>query len=291
MSKQKASLNQMGALYIVATPIGNLGDMSARAISVLQQVDLIAAEDTRHSKPLLQHYAINTPCRSLHDYNEKQRSGEFIELLQQGKSMALISDAGTPLISDPGFALVRAVRAAGFAVIPIPGACAAIAALSAAGLPSDRFVFEGFLPAKTAARQQRLESIRAEGGTVIFYEAPHRILDLIEDMILILGPEREAVIAKELTKTFETIIQGNLSDLKNWLLDDSNPQRGEFVVLLHGISEKNSSPIEIDPTAVLKILLEELSVKQAAALTAKITGEKKNTVYELALQLKNQSIG
>ncbi len=263
--------------------------MSARAIEVLRQVDLIAAEDTRHSKTLLQHFVINTPCCSLHDYNERQRVDKLIELMKTGKSIALISDAGTPLISDPGFALVRAVRAAGFQVIPIPGACAAIAALSAAGLPSDRFIFEGFLPAKSSARQQRLENLREETRTLIFYEAPHRILDLIKDMLLVFGVEREAVIAKELTKTYETIYQGNLSELKNWLEADSNHQRGEFVVLLQGVELKESHPICIDPSEVLKILLEELSVKQAANLAAKITGEKKNTLYELALKFKKSN--
>lgn len=281
--------NLKSCLYIVATPIGNLGDMSARAIEVLRQVDLIAAEDTRHSKTLLQHFVINTPCCSLHDYNERQRVDKLIELMKTGKSIALISDAGTPLISDPGFALVRAVRAAGFQVIPIPGACAAIAALSAAGLPSDRFIFEGFLPAKSSARQQRLENLREETRTLIFYEAPHRILDLIKDMLLVFGVEREAVIAKELTKTYETIYQGNLSELKNWLEADSNHQRGEFVVLLQGVELKESHPICIDPSEVLKILLEELSVKQAANLAAKITGEKKNTLYELALKFKKSN--
>ncbi len=281
--------NLKSCLYIVATPIGNLGDMSARAIEVLRQVDLIAAENTRHSKTLLQHFVINTPCCSLHDYNERQRVDKLIELMKTGKSIALISDAGTPLISDPGFALVRAVRAAGFQVIPIPGACAAIAALSAAGLPSDRFIFEGFLPAKSSARQQRLENLREETRTLIFYEAPHRILDLIKDMLLVFGVEREAVIAKELTKTYETIYQGNLSELKNWLEADSNHQRGEFVVLLQGVELKESHPICIDPSEVLKILLEELSVKQAANLAAKITGEKKNTLYELALKFKKSN--
>lgn len=271
-------------LYIVATPIGNLEDMSERALRILREVDLIAAEDTRHSKKLLQHYGINTTLISLHEHNEQVRSNKLLEQLQQGKNIALISDAGTPLISDPGFHLVAAVRAANIPVVPIPGPCAAIAALSAAGLPSDRFLFEGFLPAKSPQRQQRLIELQFEPHTVIFYEAPHRILATINDMITIYGSDRSAVLAKELTKTFETIYGGKLIDLKTWLEQDENHRRGEFVILVHGNPIAQPKALNLDPLKILDIFLAELPLKQAVDLTVKITGEKKNALYQIALE-------
>jgi 16S rRNA (cytidine1402-2'-O)-methyltransferase len=275
----------IGTLYIVATPIGNLADMSQRAIQTLKEVDLIAAEDTRHSRYLLDHFTISTPTLSLHDHNEQERSAQLVTQLQQGKSIALISDAGTPLISDPGYHLVKIARDHGIKVIPIPGACAAITALSAAGLPSDQFIFAGFLPSKKIARQNALQNLTDETRTLIFYEAPHRIMDLIEDMLMVFGAEREVVIARELTKLFETIKTGTLAELLTWLQSDANQQKGEFVVLVKG-AVKQESDNSADITQTLKILLDELSISQAVALTVKLTGEKKNKVYAKALELK-----
>ncbi|MDF2867277.1 MAG: rsmI [Gammaproteobacteria bacterium] len=271
-----------GILYIVATPIGNLADMTFRAVQVLQTVDLIAAEDTRHSRPLLQHYGIQTPSLSLHAHNEQQRSQELLEKLQQGQKIGLISDAGTPLISDPGFYLVEKARAAGHKVVPIPGVSAVITALSAAGLPTDKFSFEGFLPAKAGARQKRLTELQQEIRTLVFYEAPHRITDLIDDMLLVYGNERYGVIARELTKQFETIQGGSLIELRSWLQADSNQQRGEFVVLIKGC-EPLQNESQHEAHEVLKILLAELPVKQAVSLAVKLTGAKKNELYQWAL--------
>lgn len=273
-----------GALYVVATPIGNLGDFSARAIEVLGAVARIAAEDTRHSAPLLQRHGIATPMISLHEHNERSRVEQLIEELQSGAALALISDAGTPLISDPGFHLVRAARSTGIRVIPVPGACALIAALSAAGLPTDRFVFEGFLPAKTTARRVRLEALRAEIRTLAFYEASHRIVEMLEDLVAVMGDERPAVVARELTKTFETVRGGTLAELLVFVRSDANQQKGEFVVLVQGADP----PVQdkADTERVLNILLAELPVKQAAALAERITGMKKNELYKLALTLK-----
>jgi 16S rRNA (cytidine1402-2'-O)-methyltransferase len=273
------------SLYIVATPIGNLADISERAIHVLKSVDLIAAEDTRHSRYLLDHYAIRTPTLSLHNFNEQQRSTQLLMQLQQGKSIALISDAGTPLISDPGYSLVQAAQTHGIKVIPIPGACAAIAALSAAGLPTDRFIFEGFLPIKKTARLQALKNLRDETRTLIFYEAPHRIVALLEDMAVALGAEREVAVARELTKLFETIKTGTLAELLTWIKIDHHQQKGEFVVLVKGAPEKKPAA-EKAALTTLNILLGELPMSQAVNLTAKISGEKKNKIYELALELK-----
>lgn len=274
-----------GALYVVATPIGNLGDFSARAIEVLGQVTRIAAEDTRHSAPLLHKHGIATPLLSLHEHNERERVAQLIAELQGGASIGLISDAGTPLISDPGFHLVRAARAAGIRVIPVPGACALITALSAAGLPTDRFVFEGFLPAKGAARRARLEALCDETRTLAFYESSHRIVETLTDMVSVIGAQRPVVMARELTKTFETIRDGSLAELLAFVSDDANQQKGEFVLLLQGAEEVPEDAAEAG--RVLGILLDELPVKQAAALAERITGVKKNELYKLALTLKD----
>lgn len=276
-----------GALYVVATPIGNLADMSPRAIAVLQGVTRIAAEDTRHSRPLLRHFGIQTPLFALHEHNERTITDQLIRLLASGDSLALISDAGTPMISDPGFHLVRAARAAGMRVIPIPGPCAAVCALSAAGLPSDRFVFEGFLPSKSGARQQRLERLVDESRTLIFYESSHRIVAALADMVLILGKTRHAVIARELTKQFETIRGGGLGVLSEWVSNDPDQQRGEFVVLVQG-AEMATRADDLEEERVLGILLESLSVSQAVALAAQITGGKRNRLYALAQTLKSR---
>lgn len=281
---------EAGTLYIVATPLGNLGDITQRALAVLEGVDCIAAEDTRHSGKLLRHFAINTRCIALHEHNERQAAQTLIQWLREGKSLALISDAGTPLISDPGFYLVREVRNAGFKVVPIPGPSALIAALSVAGLPSDRFVFEGFLPAKPPARRTAIGELRHETRTLIFYESPHRILSTMEDMAEIFGPLRPAVMVRELTKTFETIRSAPLGELLAWMAVDENQRKGEFVVLVHGAEPRAAGEANaVDPEQVLRILLEELPVKQAAALAAKICGGKKNEMYTRALALKGDA--
>lgn len=274
-----------GTLYVVATPIGNLEDMAPRALRILSEVDLIAAEDTRHSGKLLRHFAVGTKVEAIHEHNERQQVPRLVEFLKAGKSIAFISDAGTPLVSDPGFHLVRAARQAGLRVIPVPGACAAIAALSAAGLPSDRFVFEGFPPAKTGARRSLFEELRAESRTLIFYESPHRIMESLKDMEEIFGAGREAVLARELTKQFETVRSGTLQDIREWVERDADQRLGEFVVLIQGAPRPEQQEMDPEVERILKLLLEELPVSQAAALAAKITGLKKNRLYESALRL------
>ena len=272
--------------YVVATPIGNLGDLTPRAVDVLQSVALIAAEDTRHSGRLMAHFNIKTPMISVHDHNERQRLQTILDKLAAGDSIALISDAGTPLISDPGFIVVRGVREAGYKVVPVPGCCAVITAMCAAGLPTDRFIFEGFLPAKRSGRQQKLSMIEFETRTVIYYESSHRILDSLQDMIEVLGADRYVVLARELTKTFETIHGDNLGALLEWIKQDANQQRGEFVVLIQGVELVEEEGVSVESLKVLDVLLAELPVKQAATLAAKITGEKKNALYQEALSRK-----
>jgi len=282
--------SQFGTLYVVATPIGNLDDISARALAILRDVALIAAEDTRHSARLMQHFGISTPLAACHEHNEREQGGRFLARLQAGEDVALISDAGTPLISDPGFHLVRQARAAGMAVVPVPGACALIAGLSAAGLPSDRFIFEGFLPAKTAARRARLEQVKEEPRTLIFYEAPHRILECVEDMHAVFGDERQAVLARELTKTFETIKGLPLVELREWIAADSNQQRGECVVLVAGWqAPEGEEAVSAEALRVLDLLLGELPLKRAAALAAEITGVRKNLLYQVALERQKKN--
>jgi 16S rRNA (cytidine1402-2'-O)-methyltransferase len=275
-----------GTLYVVATPIGNLEDMTPRAIRVLAEADLIAAEDTRHSGKLLRHFGIGTETVAVHEHNERSQVPKLIEVLKSGKSIAFITDAGTPLVSDPGFQLVRAARQAGLTVTPVPGACAAIAALSAAGLPSDRFVVEGFPPARSAARRAVFEKLREESRTLIFHESPHRLLESLKDMAEIFGGTREAVLARELTKQFETIRPGTLAQLREWIEGDKHQQLGEFVILIHGVPRAEREALDTEAERVLRLLLEELPVSQAAALAAKITGLKKNKLYEYALAFK-----
>ncbi|NIM33702.1 MAG: 16S rRNA (cytidine(1402)-2'-O)-methyltransferase [Pseudomonas stutzeri] len=277
----------VGTLYVVATPIGNLEDISARALRVLREVALIAAEDTRHSSRLLAHFGIQTPLAACHEHNERNEGGRFIERLQAGDDVALISDAGTPLISDPGYHLVRQARAAGVVVVPVPGACALIAALSAAGLPSDRFIFEGFLPAKAAARRSRLEALKEEPRTLIFYEAPHRILESLGDFEDVFGGERMAVLGRELTKTFETLKGLPLAALRAWVEADSNQQRGECVLLVDGWeAPPGESAVSAEALRVLDLLLAEMPLKRAAAVAADITGVRKNLLYQAALERK-----
>lgn len=272
-------------LYIVATPIGNLDDITLRAIDTLKRVDLIAAEDTRHSGLLLQHLGIKARLYSLHDHNEQEKAHVLIEKLQAGISIALISDAGTPLINDPGYHLVKACRENGIKVVPIPGACAAIAALSVAGLPSDKFIYEGFLPAKSKARQDSLASLITEPRTMIFYESTHRLLETLKDMQTIFGADKQIVLAKELTKTWETIVSLPVNELIDWLNQDASRQKGEFVLIVAGYIESNK---DIDPKAIntLKLLQKELPLKKAAAITAEIYGLKKNQLYQIGLNLE-----
>lgn len=271
-------------LYVVATPIGNLDDITARALRVLHEVAVIAAEDTRHSARLLQHFGITTPLVACHEHNERDQGGRFLARLQGGEDIALISDAGTPLISDPGFHLVRQARAAGIRVVPVPGPCALIAALSAAGLPSDRFVFEGFLPARTAGRLARLEQLKEEPRTLIFYEAPHRLLDCLADLERIMGADRLAVMARELTKAFETFQGLPLGELRAWVAADGNQQRGECVLLVAGWQAPAENSVPAAALRVLELLLKEMPLKRAAALAAEITGVRKNLLYQAALE-------
>lgn len=285
MIANEAPRSAAGTLFVVATPIGNLDDLSARALKVLGDVSLIAAEDTRHSARLMQHFGIGTPLAACHEHNERDEGNRFIERLLAGDDVALISDAGTPLISDPGYHLVRQARVAGIRVVPVPGACALIAALSAAGLPSDRFVFEGFLPAKTVGRRARLELVREEPRTLIFYEAPHRILECLQDMREVFGGERQALLARELTKAFETLQGMPLDQLCEWVAADANQQRGECVVLVAGWqAPEDEAAVSVEALRVLDLLLAEMPLKRAAALAAQITGVRKNLLYQTALE-------
>jgi 16S rRNA (cytidine1402-2'-O)-methyltransferase len=278
-------LSDPGTLYVVATPIGNLGDLSARAREVLASVDLIAAEDTRHTKQLLHACGVERPLTSLHEHNEAEKSGALIERLLKGESIALVSDAGTPLISDPGFSLVGAARARGVSVVAVPGPCAAIAALSIAGLPTDRFVFEGFLPAKSGARRARLEELIAEPRTLIFYEAPHRLVDLLRDLAAVFTHERQAVVCRELTKRFETTYAGALQDLVELAERNADLSRGEIVVIVAGDSASRRRADSVNADQLLRALLEDLPPAQAAKIAARVTGEKRADLYEQASRL------
>ena len=289
MTVPVASNSTPGSLYVVATPIGNLDDMSVRALKVLREVTLIAAEDTRHSSRLMQHFGISTPLAACHEHNERDEGSRFITRLLAGDDVALISDAGTPLISDPGYHLVRQARAAGIPVVPVPGACALIAALSAAGLPSDRFIFEGFLPAKAVGRKARLEQVKEEPRTLIFYEAPHRILECLQDMEQVFGADRPALLAREITKTFETLKGLPLGELRAFVEADSNQQRGECVVLVAGWPPpEDEDVIGAEARRILDLLLEEMPLKRAAALAAEITGVRKNLLYQVALDKQKE---
>jgi 16S rRNA (cytidine1402-2'-O)-methyltransferase len=283
-----SSKNKAGALYVVATPIGNLLDITRRALEVLQSVSLVAAEDTRHSRKLLAHYGIGTPMLALHEHNERTASSGLLRRLESGADIALVSDAGTPLISDPGFHLVRTVREAGLQVVPVPGPSALTAALSVAGLPTDRFIFEGFLPAKQTARRRCLLELQAATATLVFYESSHRILASLGDMLAVFGADREATVARELTKTFETIRQASLAELHAWATTDSDQQKGEFVVLVHGAAKPVARVIDAATERILTLLLAELPLRQAASLAAQISGVGKNVLYEYALQLKSR---
>ncbi len=289
------AIEAAGRLYVVATPIGNLGDLSVRAREILLSVSLIAAEDTRHTGVLLKAHGVQTPQMSLHDHNEHDRAGDIIERLRQGASVALVSDAGTPAISDPGFELVRAVAAAGFEVVAIPGPCAAIAALSIGALPTDRFCFEGFLPARGAARRKRLQSLATEARTLVLYEAPHRLREALQDCAAVFGGERSATVAREITKMHEMTYRGPLRELLSRAAADADFSRGEIVLLIAGAPQ---TPADEDRGAdghggaldrVLKILLAELPLKQAASLAARIIEARDNEAYKRALVLKQES--
>lgn len=270
---------QSGSLWVVATPIGHRDDFSARAIETLRAVSVIAAEDTRHSRPLLLHHGIATPLIALHEHNERDAVDAIVRRLLAGESVALISDAGTPLISDPGFRLVRAARGAGIRCVPVPGACAAIAALSVAGLPSDRFVFEGFLPAKAAARRARLQELAGDARTVIFYESSHRVAESLADMRDIFGGDREAVLARELTKMFETVLGEPLRDLAAKVVADLDQQRGEHVILVAGRGEEADAKLA-EGRRVFAILRDELPPAKAAKLAAAISGAPRKLLYQ-----------
>ena len=279
------SETQKGTLYLVATPIGNLDDMTYRAKSVLESVDLIAAEDTRHSKRLLTSYGVTTRMSAYHDHNEEDKSLKLVEKLLQGDSIALISDAGTPLINDPGFRLVALAHENEITVVPVPGACAAIAALSASGLTVNRFTFEGFPSAKHGTRIHQFEALKNEERTLVFYVSSHRVIDTLRDMQQVFGDDRTVTYARELTKTFETIRKSTLKELCDWVEGDNNQRKGEIVIVVSGAQIEKTENAMID--AILTALVEELPVKQAAKLTAKITGANKNDLYKQALRIKD----
>lgn len=281
------SSNQSGTLYVVATPIGNLADMVPRAVHTLQSVSVIACEDTRHSKKLLEHFSINTPCIAYHDHTDEKSAYKILNRLADGDDVALISDAGTPLISDPGYRLVAQARTQDIPVIPIPGACAAISALSVSGLPTDKFRFVGFLPAKSTQRQKVLETLKSVSDTLVFYEAPHRICAALNDLLEVFGSERIAFMAREISKTFETYLYGTIEELLVQVSADSNQQRGEIVLVLAGNTASKEN-LSADAEKILKLLIKELPLAKAASLAAKITGDDKKQLYQLALTLQNK---
>lgn len=275
---------ESGVLYVVATPIGNLEDITARALRVLREVACIAAEDTRHTGQLLRHFGIDTPLLSLHEYNERVRLDSIVARLRNGEAMALVADAGTPLISDPGFPLVRELRRRGLPVVPVPGPSSVLAALSVAGLPTDRFVFEGFPPAKATARRVRLQALVAEERTLVFFEASHRIADTLTDLAMIFGAERSAVVARELTKRFEEIHGATLGEFPAWLNADPNRSKGEFVLVVQGASAASAVDTP-ENRRLLSALLAELPPSRAVVVAARLTGLRKKSLYDLALTL------
>ncbi|MBT3012529.1 MAG: 16S rRNA (cytidine(1402)-2'-O)-methyltransferase [Candidatus Thiodiazotropha endolucinida] len=274
-----------GVLYVVATPIGNIEDISQRALETLKQVDFIAAEDTRHTRPLLKHYGINTPLRAFHQYNEHAKLEMMLQILDAGQSIALVSDAGTPLISDPGFPLVRELIQRGGRVVPVPGASALICALSASGLPTDRFMFLGFPPRQTGQRLAWLQTFADEVSTLVFYESSHRVADSVAAMCEVFGSGREGVIARELTKLHETILRGSLESLSERLRQDRDQQKGEFVILIRGATGDAGERIEVDIEQMLITLMAELPLKQAVSLASRVSGIKKNILYKQALKI------
>ncbi|MXX16929.1 MAG: 16S rRNA (cytidine(1402)-2'-O)-methyltransferase [Gammaproteobacteria bacterium] len=275
--------SKTGVLHVVATPIGNLGDLSSRARETLQQADLVLAEDTRRTGVLMRHFNLGTPLSSFHDHNERQQVPEVLRRLSAGENIALVSDAGTPLISDPGYTLVSAAREQGFTVSPVPGPCALVAALSASGLPVDRFVFEGFVPARKGARQALLDRVAVEERTVVLYESSHRILETLEDMSSVLGPDRAVVIGREISKRFETFYRGDAVDVLEQLRAGTEHQYGEFVVMVEGAPAQDADEVML--RKLLQLLLDELPVKTASRIAAAWSGAGRNRVYALALDL------
>ncbi|CEN56583.1 16S rRNA (cytidine(1402)-2'-O)-methyltransferase [Candidatus Methylopumilus turicensis] len=282
------SVHHEPTLYVVATPIGNLQDITLRALEILKTVDAIAAEDTRHTSHLLSHFAIQKKLIAVHEHNEQKSAQILLDRLRAGESIALVTDAGTPGISDPGAIVVDVLREAGVRVVPVPGASAVIAALSASGITANGFVFHGFLPASGSQRRKTLEVLKAYPSTLVFYEAPHRIIECVEDLATVLGGERRITIAREITKTFETFRRCALQDAKIWLESDSNQQRGEFVLLVEAAALVEQADISEDAERILKLLLADLPLKQAVKLATDITGVKKNILYEFALKLKDE---
>lgn len=280
-------MHSAGILYVVATPIGNLQDITLRALDVLKAVDAIAAEDTRHTSGLLNHFGISKKLMAVHEHNEHQSAEKLLSQLSAGETIALVTDAGTPGISDPGAVVVDFVRKAGIKVVPIPGVSAVVAALSASGIVQNGFYFHGFLPASGAARRKVLETLKLQTVTLVFYEAPHRILECIADLSIVLGAERRITFARELTKTFETIYSCHLGEAEVWLKADVNQQRGEFVLLVEAAAIKEVAEVPEEAVRILKLLLMELPLKQAVKLTTDITHAKKNALYELALKIKS----
>lgn len=282
--------NAYGKLYVVATPIGNLADFTFRAVETLKQVDLIAAEDTRHVRMLLQHYGISKPLTALHQHNEEKAALALLDKLRTGQSIALVSDAGTPLLSDPGMPLVKLVKESGLDVVPIPGACALITALSAAGLPVTEFTFLGFLPRTASARKAVFSEKLASPTTWVFYEASHRILATLEDMACVLPPNREIVIARELTKLFETIVKTSLENALDLVRNDDNMRKGEFVVIVGGAEaeDKSEQTLTSEEERVLRALLKQCSIKSAVALAVEITGGRKKSLYQAALTIAGE---
>ncbi|CAB1370253.1 putative methyltransferase [Denitratisoma oestradiolicum] len=272
-------------MYVVATPLGNLGDITLRALEILRTVDVVACEDTRHARRLLDHHGIKATTMAVHQHNEREAGAKLVERLRQGQSVALISDAGTPAVSDPGARAVAAVQAAGFPVVPLPGPNAAITALSASGLMDERFLFVGFLPAKSAARQAEIAALAGIPAALVFYEAPHRVTECVADLAALLEPSRELVVARELTKLFEQIVRLPLKEAVVWFAADDNRQRGEFVLIVSAPPPREG----LDPGTerILKLLLDDLPVKQAARLAAEITGAAKNALYQRALEIKD----
>lgn len=281
--------SEYGKLYVVATPIGNLADISFRAVDILKQVDLIAAEDTRHVRMLLQHYGISNKLVSLHQHNEDKASAGLLEKLRESLSIALVSDAGTPLLSDPGMPLVKMVKEAGLDVVPVPGACALIAALSASGLPVTQFTFEGFLPRTSSARKAFFSERLSYPTTWVFYESSHRVLASLQDMSEVLPLDRQIVIARELTKLHETIVKTSLGEALRLVEQDENMRKGEFVIIVEGAAvDKSEQAVTPEQEKVLRALLRECSIKTAAALAAEITGARKKQLYQLALELAKE---
>ncbi|MAL99912.1 MAG: 16S rRNA (cytidine(1402)-2'-O)-methyltransferase [Alteromonadaceae bacterium] len=292
MATEKIPPQETGSLAVVATPIGNLGDITERAVAALKQADLVAAEDTRHTGRLLQHLGLSKSMFALHDHNERAQVETLLDRVEAGENVALVSDAGTPLISDPGYIVVRRAHERGLRVLPIPGACAAIAALCVSGLPTDRFVFEGFLPAKAAARRSRLEALENEARTLVFYESPHRLMATIDVLVSVFGPERPVVLARELTKAFETLYAVSLGRLQAIALADPNVSRGELVLVVGGAAEQ-VKPEEtlLDTDRLMRRLIQELPVKTAVRVVADLSGQPRNALYQRALTIQRENLG